>query len=69
MFLLWNIDFSRTFFNDLEGSWNRRSLKKLASLVEEEALVFFPLLEEGTLVMNSSLMSSQKDLLLVFVLS
>jgi len=42
---------------------------KLASLVEGGELAFFPLIGGGTLVVNSSLMSSWKILLLVLVLS
>ena len=68
-FLLWNLDFSRTSFNSLEESWGGGSLEKFASLVEEGELVFFPLLGEGTLLVNSSLMSTRKILLLESVLS
>ena len=61
VFLPWNLDFSRTSFDGLEESWGKGSLEKLASLVGEEGLVFFPLLGEETLVVNSSLISFWKD--------
>ena len=61
MFLPWNLDFSRTSFDGLEESWGKGSLEKLASLVGEEGLVFFPLLGKETLVVNSSLISFWKD--------
>ena len=32
MFFPWNFDFSRTFFNSLRGSWDRKSFKKLSFL-------------------------------------
>ena len=69
VFFSWNFDLARTSFDGLRESWDRESFVKLASLVEEEELAFFPLIKGGTLVVNSSLMSSQKVLLLVLVLS
>ena len=32
MFFPWNFDFSRTFFNSLRESWDRKSFKKLSFL-------------------------------------
>jgi len=68
VFLPWNLDFAKTFSEGLEKSWGRGSLEKLASLMGEREFVFLPLLEEGILVVNSSLISSLNVLLLVSIL-
>ena len=68
VFLPWNLDFAKTFFEGLERSWNRGSLEKFSGLIGEGKYVFFLLLGERILVVNSSLMSSLNVLLLMSVL-
>jgi len=51
------LDFSRIFFDGLEGR-NGKSLEKFASLAERGELVFFPLLKDEALLVNLFLMSS-----------
>ena len=58
VFFPWNFNLARTFFDGLGESWGGGSFVKLASLVGGGELAFFPLIEEGTLVVNSFLMSS-----------
>ena len=68
VFLPWNLDFSRISFDSLEKRGGE-SLEKFASLAVEDELVFFPLLGDGTLLVNSFLISTWKVLLLESVLS
>ena len=54
---------------NIGGSWGRSNFEKFTSLAGRGLLVFFFLLGVGTLIVNSSLMSLQNVLLLLFILS
>ena len=69
VFFLWNFNLSKTSFDGLGGSWDGGSFEKFANLVGGEILAYFPFLKEETLVVNSSLMSSQNVLLFISILS
>lgn len=66
-FFPWNLDFSNIFLQGLGGSWEGGSWVNLTSFEGGNLLNFLSLLNVGTFNENSSLMSLERDLLLIFI--
>ena len=65
LFLLWNFNFAISSLKGLERTWGRKILVNSTGLERENLSDFFPKGLVGTLVVNSSLIMLQKDLLLL----